>query len=144
MKQVLSNHRGVVKSQARTPIKSHYGFKSGSTEEVANFNRELHGSLTLPKAWFSWMVCHCTHPLTTCCLLLFKQDPVARSPGTMYYHCIFLEMIVALWFAEGARSAGVIHALFFNPNNEGIPFEVIALVMTAVSSLCFINFTLYS
>lgn len=41
-------------------------------------------------------------------------------------------MICKGWFSEGANSLGLLRADAFNPNGDGIPFETIALILTAV------------
>lgn len=99
--------------------------------DVVNFNKDLYASLLKPKSFFLWTVC-CRFSLLVLLSHMHSKDPQVRSPGTMYRHPIFLEIIVGMWFNEGHESDGVRVAVSFNPKGEGIPFQTLALVMAVV------------
>lgn len=68
--------------------------------------------------------------------MLRFQDPSNRTKvGTIYRNTIIHIMICKLWFSEGSQSLGISRSEAFNPDGDGIPFETIAFVLTAVSDL---------
>lgn len=68
--------------------------------------------------------------------MLCFQDPSNRAKaGTIYRNAIILMIICKVWFSEGSESLGISRSDAFNPDGDGIPFETIAFVLTAVSGL---------
>lgn len=73
--------------------------------------------------------------------MLCFQDPSNRTKaGTIYRNTIILMIICKAWFSEGSESLGISRSDAFNPDGDGIPFETIAFVLTAVSGVTVLVF----
>ncbi|KZP05731.1 hypothetical protein FIBSPDRAFT_877216 [Athelia psychrophila] len=118
LKGTFAQHRGVVKTFAQKYVTQLYGLEEGAgantSVEVINGNRQKYEML-MEKAGFAY------------------ADPSNRTKvGTIYRNTIIHIMICKLWFSEGSQSLGISRSEAFNPDGDGIPFETIAFVLTAV------------
>ncbi|KZP28392.1 hypothetical protein FIBSPDRAFT_1039526 [Athelia psychrophila] len=118
LKGTFAQHRGVVKTFAQKYVVKFYGLEEGAGDktsiEVINKNRQKF-EILMEKAGFAYM------------------DPSNRTKaGTIYRNTIILMIICKAWFSEGSESLGISRSDAFNPDGDGIPFETIAFVLTAV------------